>query len=109
MSQYVFLQGTDQISHDINRVDAPDVNSLLEIASDTAGCVGVNTLGYLKNKIEKLERVPWFADKDGIFIKKTVYDDFLQAQKTEALQKEEYQKKQKEEGFHNITIEISEK
>lgn len=104
MSQYVFLQGTDQISHDINRVDAPDVNSLLEIASDTSGCVGVNTLGYLKKKIEKLERVPWFADKDGIFIKKTVYDDFLEAQR-----KEEFQKKQKEDGFHNITIDISEK
>jgi uncharacterized membrane protein YraQ (UPF0718 family) len=40
----------------------------------------------------------------GIFIKKEVYDAFVDKQ-----QKEEFQKQQKEQGFHNITIDISEK
>jgi len=64
----------------------------------------VNTLGYMKNNIEKLEKVGWFGEKDGIFVKKEVYDAFIEKQ-----QKEEFQKKQKEQGFHNITIDISEK
>jgi GR25 family glycosyltransferase involved in LPS biosynthesis len=76
-NQYVFLQGIDQINHDISKVDAPDANVLLELASNTPGCVGVNTLGYMKNRIEKLERVGWFGEKDGIFIKKEVYDAFV--------------------------------
>ena len=104
LTQYIFLQGIDQISCDITRTEAPDVNILLEIASNTPGCVGVNTLGYMKNNIEKLEKVGWFGEKDGIFVKKEVYDAFIEKQ-----QKEEFQKKQKEQGFHNITIDISEK
>ena len=104
LTQYIFLQGIDQISCDITRTEAPDVNILLEIASNTPGCVGVNTLGYMKNNIEKLEKVGWFGEKDGIFVKKDVYDAFVEKQ-----QKEEFQKKQKEQGFHNITIDISEK
>jgi GR25 family glycosyltransferase involved in LPS biosynthesis len=103
-NQYVFLQGIDQINYDITRVEAPDVNILLEIASNTPGCVGVNTFGYLKNNIVHIEKVGWFGEKDGIFIKKEVYDAFIEKQ-----QREEFQKKQKEEGFHNITIDISDK
>ena len=100
--EYIFLQGIDQISNDINRVDAPDTNVLLEIAANTSGCVGVNTFGYLKNKIEKLEKVPWFSDKDGIFISKKVYEALLEKQQSEDIQK-------KDDSSNNITIEISEK
>jgi len=101
--QYVFLLGIDQIHKDIDRVDTHDINILLETASNTPGCVAVNTLGYMKNDIEKLEKVGWFGEKDGIFIRKEVYDAFVDKQK-----REEFEKK-KEDSFNNISIDISEK
>ena len=67
---------------------------LLDAASSTHGCVGMNTLGYLKNNINKLEKVSWFSEKDGIFIKKDVYEEFI---------------KKQGESSQNIGITISEK
>jgi GR25 family glycosyltransferase involved in LPS biosynthesis/tetratricopeptide (TPR) repeat protein len=88
---YVFLQGIDQVNYDIMRVQAQEVETLFDAASNTPGCVGFNTLGYLKNGIHRLEKVQWFSEKDGIFIKRDAYEDYLNKTR------------------ENIEIEISEK
>lgn len=81
--EYVFLQGIDQMGNDIHYSENKDIQILLDNATNTTGCVAFNTFGYLKNKIEKLEKVPWFSEKDGIFIRKDVYEQFLHRQSSE--------------------------
>jgi len=81
--EYVFLQGIDQMGNDIHCLENKDIEILLDCATNTTGCVAFNTFGYLKNKIEKLEKVPWFSEKDGIFIRKDVYEQFLEEQPRE--------------------------
>lgn len=76
--EYVFLQGIDQMGNDIHYSENKEMQILLDCATNTIGCVAFNTFGYMKNKIEKLEKVPWFSEKDGIFIRKEVYDKFLE-------------------------------
>jgi len=71
---FVFLPGIDQIGNDIERIDSKDINKLLEYAVSSQDCVAFNTLGYFKNKIEILQKVPWFSEKDGIFIKKNIFE-----------------------------------
>ena len=93
-TDYVFLQGVDQIGNDITQIQTQEMQVLLDAASSTHGCVGMNTLGYLKNNINKLEKVSWFSEKDGIFIKKDVYEEFI---------------KKQGESSQNIGITISEK
>jgi hypothetical protein len=41
------------------------------------GCVGFNTWGFLKSKIDKIQPVKWFSENDGIFVKKMVYEEYL--------------------------------
>lgn len=77
---YVFLQGIDQIGNDIINIENKDFNHLLETATNTNGCIAFNTFGYLKHKIDKLEKVSWFSEKDGIFIRKDVYEQMLKEQ-----------------------------
>ena len=95
-NNYVFIQGKDQIGNDMNisadynLFDVKDVNYLAELSSNVNECVGFNTWGYFKTKIEKIEKVQWFSGKDGIYIKKDVYEKYLSSQ------------------LENITIDISE-
>lgn len=85
--EYVFLQGIDQMGNDIHYSENKDIQILLDNATNTSGCVAFNTFGYLKNKIEKLEKVPWFSEKDGIFIQKDMYEQFLLGQSIENIDK----------------------
>lgn len=79
--EYIFLQGIDQIGNDIIRIKTQETQVLLDAATNTPGCIAVNTFGYLKHDINKLEKVNWFSEKDGIFIKKEVYEEFIKKQK----------------------------
>ena len=79
--EYVFLQGIDQIGNDITCIENKEMNHLLDYASNTNDCVACNTLGYLKHKIDRLEKVSWFSETDGIFIKKEVYEQMLKETK----------------------------
>lgn len=81
--EYVFLQGIDQMGNDIHYSENKDIQILLDNATNITGCIAFNTFGYLKNKIEKLEKVPWFSEKDGIFIRKDVHEQFLHRQSSE--------------------------
>ena len=93
---YIFLQGKDQVGNDMYitgdnvLAGVKDVNYLAELSSTISTCVGFNTWGYFKTKIEKLEKVSWFSEKDGIYIKRDVYEKYLTSQ------------------LENITIDISE-
>ena len=57
-----------------------ETHVLLEGAANSNDCVACNTFGYLKHKIERLEKVSWFSETDGIFIKKEVYEQMLKEQ-----------------------------
>lgn len=82
-SDYVFLQGIDQIGNDIVHSSNTETKYLIEYSSSMANCVGFNTFGYLKSKIGKLEKVSWFSEKDGIYIKKSFYEKNLEKEKDE--------------------------
>uniref|UniRef100_A0A6C0LDX7 Glycosyltransferase 2-like domain-containing protein n=1 Tax=viral metagenome TaxID=1070528 RepID=A0A6C0LDX7_9ZZZZ len=78
--EFVFLQGIDQIGNDIQCLGKNETHLLLEGAANTNDCVACNTFGYLKHKIDKLEKVSWFSETDGIFIKKEVYEQMVKEQ-----------------------------
>lgn len=80
-SDYVFLQGIDQIGNDILHSNNTEIKYLIDYSSSMANCVGFNTFGYLKSKIGKLEKVSWFSEKDGIYIKKSFYEKYLEEEK----------------------------
>ncbi len=65
---FVFIQTFDQIGHDIYRMSG-SIEEFKRKAISDPHCVGFNTLGFFKNKIEKLTKSHYFSDKDGIFIK----------------------------------------
>ncbi len=79
--QYVFVPGLDQYSNDIyyNNVSLEDK---FFISEKDPNCIGFNTLGFFKNAVVKLEPSIYFKEEDGIYIKKSVYKDYLNKTKT---------------------------
>ena len=65
----------------VNDNSEDETKYLIEYSSSMANCVGFNTFGYLKSKIEKLGKVSWFSEKDGIYIKKSFYEKYLEEEK----------------------------
>ena len=86
-TEYIFLQGMDQVGNDIihYKNTDKDINSLIEYSSSIPDCVAFNTLGYLKSKIEKLEKIEWFSEKDGIYIKKKYYEQMLKGPEAQVI------------------------
>lgn len=70
---FVFFQGKDIMDNDMGKINNDSLQSLLEDALHTSGCIGVNTLGFKKNKIAKLVASPYFGAYDGIYIKKKIF------------------------------------
>jgi GR25 family glycosyltransferase involved in LPS biosynthesis len=99
-SDYVFLQGIDQIGNDILHSNNTETKYLIEYSSSMANCVAFNTFGYLKSKIEKLGKVSWFSEKDGIYIKKSFYEKYLEKEQEQGQGKES----EKEKDVITITI-----
>jgi GR25 family glycosyltransferase involved in LPS biosynthesis len=73
--QFVFVKGHDQINYDIHSQKPFD--DCLDIAFNDKSCVGFNTLGFLKNKIVNLTTSPYFGENDGIYIKKCIYEKYM--------------------------------
>ncbi|AYV80743.1 MAG: glycosyltransferase family 2 [Harvfovirus sp.] len=71
---YMFYRNKDSYGNDIGCQRLLTVCELKELADKTKGCLGFNTWGYLKNKIEKeLKFLPNRMNLcDGIYIKKDV-------------------------------------
>lgn len=69
---YDFYQELDSDGYDISHHPGLSFNKLKELANKTNDCVGFNTLGYLKHKINwPLKKLP-FGKFHGIYIKKNI-------------------------------------
>ena len=67
--EFVFKPQLDQIGNDIYFHNGTLSEHMSRALKDPA-CVGFNTLGFFKNKIETLTGSQYFREKDGIYIKK---------------------------------------
>jgi len=70
---FIFIPGLDQCGNDIHYQRA-SVEECMEVAWENKECVGFNTLGFFKNKIDILKESPYFNANDGVWIKKTCYE-----------------------------------
>ena len=69
-NKYKFYQGLDSSGNDIKRVNGKSILEIEYIADNIKECVGFNTLGFLKNKINKIDTSPWFNPiNDGVYVK----------------------------------------
>lgn len=67
-NKFTFIPGLDVIGHDIECYGKIPITNLMNIAMNKPGCVGFNTLGFLKNNIVNLQPSPYFGEGDGIYI-----------------------------------------
>jgi GR25 family glycosyltransferase involved in LPS biosynthesis len=71
---FEFKPQLDQIGHDLYFQPGNLTEQLSKALKDN-NCVGFNTLGFFKNKIENLTSSKYFSEKDGIYIKKNVLEE----------------------------------
>ena len=76
MENFIFIKNLDIIGNDIYRFNKP-IEELFKIAISNKNCIGFNTLGFFKNKIDNLEKSNYFNNNDGIYIKKEIYEKYL--------------------------------
>jgi GR25 family glycosyltransferase involved in LPS biosynthesis len=67
--QFDFVPNLDQIDSDIDYYKGT-VQEMLVKALKNEACVSFNTLGFFKNKSDKLTSSPYFRPTDGLYIKK---------------------------------------
>ena len=79
-SQYIFVPNMDQYGHDIIYHHRKTLQEYFILSETDKNCVGFNTLGYFKHKIENLTTSQVFGTGDGIYIKKT-YCELLKKNK----------------------------
>ena len=85
---YDFIPCHDQKGNDIYRVKVENVKQVLKKEYNNPQVKGVNTKGYVKNNIEKLEQINgWGWDvkankADGIYIKKTSNNTLVKCSKS---------------------------
>jgi GR25 family glycosyltransferase involved in LPS biosynthesis len=72
--KFEFKAGIDQIGYDCYHHSQKSIEEMMAIALADPNCVGFNTLGFFKIKIETLVPSQYFRANDGIFIKKTNKD-----------------------------------
>ena len=77
---FVFIPGVDVIGCDLYMRNVSLEEKFLTAIGDSE-CVGFNTLGFFKNDVTKLEPSGYFKKGDGIYIKKHVYEEYLELQK----------------------------
>ena len=68
--QFEFKQQLDQIGYDLC-YQPGTVEECMKKALKDPQCLGFNTLGFFKNKIETLCSSQYFREKDGLYIKKS--------------------------------------
>ena len=77
---FVFIPGLDVIGCDLYMRNSSVEEKFLTAIGDSE-CVGFNTLGFFKDDLTKLQPSRYFKEGDGIYIKKHVYDEYLESQK----------------------------
>ena len=68
--QFDFIPQQDQIGHDLYFLKGLSLGEYMVKAIKDKNCVGFNTLGFFKHKIENLTSSQYFSAKDGIYLKK---------------------------------------
>ncbi len=68
--QFDFIPQQDQIGHDLYFHRGLSLCDYMLKAIKDKNCIGFNTLGFFKSKIEKLTSSQYFGEKDGIYLKK---------------------------------------
>jgi GR25 family glycosyltransferase involved in LPS biosynthesis len=68
--QFDFIPQQDQIGHDIYYHRELSLGEKMVKALKDSNCIGFNTLGFFKSKIEKLTSSQYFREKDGFYVKK---------------------------------------
>lgn len=82
-SEWLFFQGVDSADFDLKYVGKKPINELLTIASNEPECLCFNTLGFLKNNITlPLVHSKYFTSDDGVFVKRTEYEQKLKLKNT---------------------------
>ena len=78
--EFVFLPDVDVIGSDLyTRNGSLEEKFLIAIGDEE--CVGFNTLGFFKDDVTKLQPSNYFKQGDGSYIKKHVYEKYLELQK----------------------------
>lgn len=77
---FTFIPGLDVIGSDLYNRNSPLEEKFL-IAMGDSECVGFNTLGFFKDDVIKLQPSGYFNEGDGVYIKKHVYEEYLELQK----------------------------
>jgi GR25 family glycosyltransferase involved in LPS biosynthesis len=78
--EFIFIPYQDQLGNDMYYKKDSIVNLMDEAIKDK-NCVGFNTLGFFKNKIESLCCSSYFSKTDGIYIKKEEYKKYIDNKK----------------------------
>jgi len=83
--QFEFIPKLDQIGNDLYFQRGLSPSECMIKALKDINCVGFNTLGFFKNKIDTLTSSNYFGEKDGMYIKKTAIP--INAEKDDNLKK----------------------
>jgi len=79
-NDFIFIQGLDHHGNDLYYRKA-SLPQYFQLADKDEKCVGFNTLGFFKDKIDKFEPSPYFGKQDGLYIKKEYYEKYQAKQK----------------------------
>jgi hypothetical protein len=76
MNHFIFIPDLDILGHDMYWHRKP-LQELLQIAHNDKLCIGFNTLGFFKNKVdfENLKPSQYFKSGDGVYVKKEYYNN----------------------------------
>lgn len=73
---FIFLKELDQNGNDIYYSDDKTISFLKNLCLKHDNYIGFNTLGFIKNNLDNLSPSIYFKDTDGIYIKKSVYEEY---------------------------------
>jgi len=77
VDDWVFHEGVDSGNNDIVRIGRMPYENQLITADATPGCVGFNTLGFLKSHITlPFITNKWVKSPGGLYVKKSIYPNF---------------------------------
>ena len=67
--KYKYYQGLDAFNNDIRHIPNKNILQLEEFAQKDPECLAFNSLGYFKNKVDKISTSPWIDSNNGIYVK----------------------------------------
>ena len=86
IDKFIFIPNLDQFDNDLYH-NKQDIDECMIIASKDKKCIGFNTLGFFKDKIECLTASPYFGGNDGIYIKNDYYQSYLKEKEKENIKR----------------------